>query len=262
MKFTRYIAIILSSALLLFTFSLTFAATSAPEFTVASSALQITATVQPTSSPSPTLTPMVTITATSTVTPALPVTGTFAVTDAMTSTASVSSTVILTTTSTTIPAHGAHPEAPPLPPGKNPETAIEPTGQWRFIEAGATHWYKVADNRLKLEIGVSANGQEGLGLAVFAPEQTDLYGKPIGRGAYSKFFPMYDLFWSGRTIAFGTWYATVTNYKPFPISYSISYERKSARPADECAKCHGYIIHWEDCVSDDGFCDNLQENYK
>jgi hypothetical protein len=252
MKFTRHIAIILSLVLLLFTVSLTLAATSTPEFTVASSALQITATVPPTSLPTPT----VTLTTTASVT------GTLTVTDTITSTATVSSTVILTTTSTAIPAHTAHPVAAPLPPGKNPETAIEPTGQWLFIEAGATHWYKVADNRLKLEIGVSTNGQEGLGLAVFAPEQTDLYGKPIGRGAYSKFFPAYDLFWSGRTVAYGTWFATVTNYKPFPISYSISYERKSTRPADECAKCHGYIIHWEDCQSADGFCDNLQDEYK
>lgn len=254
MKFTRHIALILSFALLLFTFSLTLAATNAPDANVSASLFQTTATVQPMSLPTPTAT----LTATSTITATSPVT----TTDTLTNTGNVSSTVILTTTSTAMPAHAAHPVAASLPPGKNPETAIEPTGQWLFIEAGATHWYKVADNRLKLEIGVSANGQEGLGLAVFAPEQTDLYGKPIGRGAYSKFFPMYDLFWSGRTVAFGTWFATVTNYKPFPISYSISYERKSARPADECAKCHGYIIHWEDCVSEDGFCDNLQENYK
>lgn len=254
MKFTRQIAILLSFALLLFTVSLTLAATNAPDAGVPASLFQMTATVQPTSLPTPT----VTLTATSTITATSPVT----TTDTMTSTGNVSSTVILTTTSTAIPAHSAHPTAVALPPGKNPETAIEPTGQWLFIPAGATHWYKVADNRLKLEIGVSANGQEGLAMAIFAPEQTDLYGKPIGRGASDKYFPQYDLFWSGRTIAYGTWYVTVTNYKPFPISYSIVYERRSTRPADPCAVCHGYIIEWDDCDSVDGFCDNLKDNYK
>lgn len=254
MKFTRQIAIILSLALLLFTVSLTLAASNTPDASVPASLFQITATVQPTSLPTPTAT----LTATSTITATSPVTAT----DTLTSTGNVSSTVILTTTSTAIPTGVAHPTAVALPPGKNPETAIEPTGQWLFIPGGATHWYKIVDNRLKLEIGVSANGQEGLSLAVFAPEQTDLYGKPIGRGAYSKFFPAYDLFWSGRTIAYGTWFATVTNSKQFPISYSISYERKSTRPADECAKCHGYIIHFEDCQSADAFCGGLEENYK
>jgi hypothetical protein len=180
----------------------------------------------------------------------------------VTATLNISSTLSISGTTTPEPTRVAHATPAPVPPGKNPDTAIEPTGKWWFIDPGATHWYKVTDNRLTLNLWLKANQQEGLGLAIFAPEQTDLYGKPVGRGAFSKFQPDYDLFWSGRTVAYGTWFATVTNYKAIPISYSLGYERKSTRPADACAACHGYIIVFEDCVSDNGFCDRLQDDYK
>ena len=148
------------------------------------------------------------------------------------------------------------------PPGNNPAAAQEPTGNWLFIGPNATHWYKIKDAGLQLTIWLDANGQGGLSLAVYAPDQQDLYGKPTGRGTFNKFEP-HDLFWTGRTRARGTWYAVVTNSNGHAVSYNLNYARSRHTTADRCSACHGNDIEWERCESAPGssWCEDLQEEY-
>ncbi len=164
--------------------------------------------------------------------------------------------------------HSALPAPPAVPAvpatGKDPNDAIEPDGAWRYIPGNSMLWYKMTDSRLTLEVWVDANGQSGLELAIFAPEQKDLWGgKPVGRGSFNKFRPEHDLFWTGYTRAFGTWYATLTNRNASPISYSINYQRVAKYTKDFCAVCHGYEIVFDDCEDRGGnFCGGLEESYK
>ena len=150
----------------------------------------------------------------------------------------------------------------PQPKGDSPFTAQTPTGSWQFVGPRTSIWYKMQDAGLQLTIWVDANGQKGLDLAVYAPDQRDLYGKPIGRGAFNKFEPAHDLFWTGRSRATGVWYALVTNNSQSPIQYSINYSRSKHSVADRCAECHGSEIQWWDCYPPDSeHCKNLWEEY-
>lgn len=122
----------------------------------------------------------------------------------------------------------------------------------------------MTDSRMKLEVWLDANGQQGITLFVYAPEQKDLWiTKPIGQGTRNKLMPEHDLFWAGRTTAFGQWHALVQNNNPFPVNFSINYDRVATRVADACAVCHGYDITFDGCSdSGDGFCGNLEEEFK
>jgi hypothetical protein len=150
----------------------------------------------------------------------------------------------------------------PQPRGDSPATAIEPTGTWQFIGPYTSVWYKMNDAGLQLEIWLDAYGQSGLSMAIYAPDQKDLYGKPIGRGTFSRFQP-HDLFWTGRSSARGTWYALVTNNTPVAISYSVNYKRVIHSAADRCSTCHGFEIEWDRCESAPGssWCSDLQKEY-
>ncbi len=153
----------------------------------------------------------------------------------------------------------ALPTAKPTPLGINPETARSPSDQWSYIAPGSTIWYRIDDSGT-LEIFMNANGQSGITFSVYAPDQKDLYGPPIGRGTKSAVLP-YDLFWTGRTAVRGTWYAVVRNDNPFPVNYALNYQRKIGSVADRCASCHGYEIEWDRCESDTGWCEGLSEEY-
>ncbi len=147
-------------------------------------------------------------------------------------------------------------------PGINPETAVEPNGTWEFISPNATHWYRMNDAGLELRIWLDANGQRGLSLAIYGPDQRDLYGKPVGRGAFNKFEPSHDLYWTGFTTARGTWYALVTNNGQATIPYSLNYRRVINSVAGRCSACHGFEIEWDRCVSHgNDFCGDLQKEY-
>ncbi len=152
------------------------------------------------------------------------------------------------------------------PAASNPAAAAEPTGTWEWIGPNATVWYKVTDSRMALDVWVDANRQGGLSLAVFAPEQTDLYGStPVGRGSFNVSQPEHDLFWTGHTRAFGSWYIRLTNNNNSAISYNLNYLRKAISQANYCAACHGYDIdEWNRCETrgNDNFCGDLQGNYK
>jgi hypothetical protein len=151
----------------------------------------------------------------------------------------------------------AHPQ-----PGANPNTAQAPTTAWQFIGPNESHWYKMSDAGLELVIWLDAHGQAGLSLAIYAPEQTDLYGKPIGRGSFNKFQPTHDLYWTGYTRARGTWYAVVTNGTQSPISYNLNYKRVVNSVAGRCSACHGFEIEWDRCVSHgNNWCEDLKKEY-
>ncbi len=147
----------------------------------------------------------------------------------------------------------------PQPKGDNPADAMIPDGNWRFAGPHSSVWYKIDDGGLHLEIWLDTNGQNGLSLAIYAPDQKDLDGKPVGRGSFNKFQP-HDLFWSGRTSAHGIWYAVVANANPYAFPYSLNYQRVRKRAVDQCAVCHGQISVFEGCEPpDSAHCTNLKE---
>jgi hypothetical protein len=149
-----------------------------------------------------------------------------------------------------------------LPTGVTPEQAKEPSGEWQYLASNTSVWYKIADGGLQLTIWVDANGMGGLALAIYAPGQQDLYGTPIGRGSFNRFEP-HDLFWTGRTRAYGTWYAVVTNHNSSAVPFSLNYARSKHSVADRCSSCHGQDIEWERCVSAPGssFCEDLRDEF-
>ncbi len=161
-----------------------------------------------------------------------------------------------------MPIRRAHREPVILATGESPDKAMEPTGEWKYIAPNTSVWYKMDDARVQLNVWLDAGGVKDVTLAIYAPDQTDLYGKPVGRGSYNKLIPEHDLFWTGRTRAYGTWYALVANYSNIAVPYRIGYERSRNRVADQCAVCHGYIIVFEDCQpADSPHCTNLRDNY-
>jgi len=194
--------------------------------------LQAQATITPTITITPTATPVISDSLTATVTPTLAPTLT--------------------------------PMPTPTPSGASPESAREPNGAWEFIPGNSKIWYAMTDSRLKLEVWLDTNGQKGITMFVYAPEQKDLWvAKPIGQGTFNKLQPQHDLFWAGKTVAYGKWYVVVQNYNSFPVNFSLDYDRVATRVADRCAVCHGYEIGFDSCADKgDNFCENLEEEFK
>lgn len=155
----------------------------------------------------------------------------------------------------------AAPQPPPRS-GANPENAMDPPGTWQTLAPDQKLWYRIHDSGMQLDIWVSANGQQGLQMAIYAPDQRDLYGPPVGRGSYNRTIPDRDLSWSGRTSAWGVWYAVVSNTANIPISFTLSYKRTLATVANRCSECHGYEIEWDRCVDrGSAWCEDLQDSY-
>ena len=149
--------------------------------------------------------------------------------------------------------------------GTNPDNAAEPTGAWVSIAPYETHWFKVNDAGMELRIWIDANGQgrADLAMAIFAPEQKDLYGKPIGRGSFNPSLPTHDLFWEGATRANGVWHVQVNNRTNVPMTYRIDYKRVINSVRAGCSLCHGATIDdWSRC-QDNGtnWCEQLQDSY-
>lgn len=148
--------------------------------------------------------------------------------------------------------------------GTNPDNAVEPLGAWVNLAPSETHWYKMNDAGMLLQVWVDANGQgrSGMAMAIFAPDQKDYYGKPVGRGSFNPSMPSHDLFWTGRTNAIGIWYAEVSNTSQTPITYTLDYKRVISSVSERCSLCHGFNIEWDRCT-DNGtpFCENLQQQY-
>ncbi len=231
--------------------------------------VQVTSTATDTSTP--TTTPAIQDTATATVTD----TDTPTPTSTMTPTPTITPTATPRPTATLVPTpRGDNPQSARVPMWVRPEYCIEAMcpgavnapmlnspGNWDWIPANSSIWYWMDDGHsLQVQIWVFANGQQGLALDVFAPEQKDLYNsRPIGRGSLNKNFPGADLFYSGRSQAYGIWYAKLTNNNPFAVNYSMRYTRTTPSLGNVCDNCHKAIGYdWNAC-SDPAFCNKLYD---
>lgn len=196
-----------------------------------------------------------------TITPTLTLTATVQTTN----TVNVTSTMAMTATSSSATSHGAGSMASPsaTPTGKDPYQPRVPNGSWEYIDANSSLWYEMVDSRMKLEVWLDLNGQKGVSLEIYAPEQKDLWNsKPIGQGTFNKLQPQHDLFWAGKTVAFGAWHVKVVNHNSFPINFSLNFDRVATRAADVCAACHGYEITFDSCIDGgDGFCGELESDF-
>jgi len=209
-------------------------------------------------------------------------------TDTPTPTATATSTITTTLTITPTATRKPTPTPIPTPKGDSPETARIPMyvkpqycieamcpgavnapplnapGNWTWIDANSTTWYKADDGRsLQLEIWLFANGQQGLSFDVYAPEQkNDLYGKPIGRGAFDKSQANagVDLFYTGRSTAYGIWYIRVNNGNAYPVWYSLRFTRTTPTGLKNvCEGCHTGNMDWGACQG--SMCSDLHTLY-
>ena len=140
------------------------------------------------------------------------------------------------------------------PRGDSPSTAMEIPDAWQTLEPGASFWYRLGDGNLpqRLEVWLDANGQGGIGFAVFAPDQMgDFSGStvPKGRGTYNRSEPSHDLYWVGQANAGGTWFIAVTNSSAAPVSFKLAYNR--AETPRSCRSYWEYIgkdyVYWTAC---------------
>ena len=208
-----------------------------------------------------------------------------------TPTATITDTPTLTATATITPTATLRPTLTPSPTpnGKSPETAKDPiyirpdncidamcpeqrgapsltaAESWTSLDAASSTWYKMDDGHsFQLKVWVFANGQQGLSMEVFAPEQRDHLwdAKPIGRGSLDKSQANsgVDLFYSGRSAAYGVWYVKLNNNTSAPISYSIRFTRTIPQLGNVCDSCHALIgTDWGSCQGD--MCSNLHALY-
>ena len=212
-------------------------------------------------------------------------------TTTITDTTTVTDATTITLTATITPTATPKPTSTlsPTPVGDKPETARDPIYvrpdncidamcpeqkgapplnsplSWTWIGANSSTWYKVNDGHsFQIEVWLFANGQQGLSMDVYAPDQRDHLwdSKPIGRGSFNKSQANIgaDLFYSGRSQAYGIWYIKVNNGNAFPISYSFRYTRTIPQLNNVCDSCHKLIgIDWGSCQGD--MCTNLHALY-
>jgi hypothetical protein len=210
-------------------------------------------------------------TATFTVSP----TATGSLTTTVTPTLTLTPTATLQPTATPVPTpRGDKPETartamyvkPPnciemMCPGSLNAPAWDSPGNWTWIEPHSSTWYKLYGGTLQLLVWLFANGQSGITFDVYAPDQKDLYGNPVGRGSFNPSQRPADLFYSGRTQAGGIWYVRVNNHNPFPVSYSLRYTTSIPAIRNVCDACHIPLgdLMFDRCVSgpNSTFCDDL-----
>jgi hypothetical protein len=128
--------------------------------------------------------------------------------------------------------------------GTSPGDALEPTDDWRTVDPGGNIWYRLGKgiNRQHLDVWLDANGKDGIGFAVYSPEQMNGWSAstpPKGRGTSNKVDTRHDLWWVGQAPAGGIWYVLVTNKSAAPISYKVGYNQIQAAQRD----CSG--PYWE-----------------
>ncbi|MBI4786379.1 MAG: hypothetical protein HY782_04965 [Chloroflexi bacterium] len=152
-------------------------------------------------------------------------------------------------------------------PGANNSPAWNGDGEWTWINANSSTWYQMDDGRsLQVKIWLFANEQGGMAFDVYAPDQHDLYGKPVGRGSLNTSYRPADLFYSGRTAAGGIWKVRVINNNPFPIWYSLKYTRTTPSIGNTCDQCHKALgdLMFDQCRNADGssWCQDLNWFYQ
>jgi hypothetical protein len=150
-------------------------------------------------------------------------------------------------------------------PGSLTAPAWDAPGEWTWIEPHSSTWYKIHGGTLQILVWLFAHGQSGMSFDVYAPDQKDLYGKPVGRGSFNPSQRPADLFYTGRTKAGGIWYVRVNNHNPFPVSYSLRFTASLPSLGNVCDDCHVPLgdLMFDRCVSAPGstFCDDLRWLY-
>lgn len=151
--------------------------------------------------------------------------------------------------------------APALPGSLDPYNAPAPSGTEVYIQPQTSVWYSADDRGRRLSIWMNANHQSGLEVAVYAPDQTDVWNvRPIGVGAPGQGF---DSFWTGRSRMKGIYRIRVTNSNDFAVPYTLGAQAVSDRNGDLCKDCHGNIEdEWDRCEHSGSFCEDLKDQYK
>lgn len=151
--------------------------------------------------------------------------------------------------------------APVLPGSRDPYNAPAPSGTEMYIQPQTSVWYSVDDRGRRLSIWMNANHQSGLVVAIYAPDQTDVWNaRPTGIAAPGQGF---DFFWTGRSRSKGTYRIRVTNTNDFSVPYTLGTQSISDKNGDLCRDCHGNIEdEWDRCEHDGSFCEDLKDQYK
>lgn len=151
--------------------------------------------------------------------------------------------------------------APVIPGSRDPYNAPAPSGTEVYIHAQSSVWYSADDRGRRLSVWMNANHQSGLEVAIYAPDQTDVWNtRPIGVAAPGQGF---DFFWTGRSRMKGTYRIRVTNTNDFSVPYTLGAQAVSDKNGDLCKDCHGNIEdEWDRCEHDGSFCEDLKDQYK
>lgn len=151
--------------------------------------------------------------------------------------------------------------APVIPGSLDPYNAPAPSGTQAYINPRSSVWYSANDRGRRLSIWMNANHQGGLEVAIYAPDQADVWNtRPIGVAAPGQGF---DFFWTGRSRMKGTYRIRVTNLNDFSVPYTLGAQAVSDKNGDLCKDCHGNIEdEWDRCEHDGSFCEDLKDQYK
>lgn len=152
--------------------------------------------------------------------------------------------------------------APVIPGSLDPYNAPAPSGTEVYIKPKTSVWYSADDRGRRLSVWMNANHQSGLQVAIYAPDQTDVWGsRPTGILAPGQGF---DFFWTGRSRFKGTYRIRVTNRNDFNVPYTLGAKAVSDRSGDLCKDCHGNIQddQYDRCEHSGSWCDDLKKEYK
>lgn len=139
------------------------------------------------------------------------------------------------------------PPASQVSNGASPYNALQPTGVWQVLDAGASVWYKIGSGGVHMDVFLDADPSNSLSMAIYAPRE---FGKPIGRGSP---YPQdrTRMVWSGGNWrADGDWVALITNNTPMQVRYKIT----SSGQDISNKSCYGYweyigtnYVYWSIC---------------
>jgi hypothetical protein len=139
------------------------------------------------------------------------------------------------------------PQASQVSGGTSPFNALEPTGAWQLLDAGASVWYRVGTGGVHMDVFLDADPPDSVSMAIYAPRE---FGKPIGRGTPYQ-LDRTRLVWSGGNWrANGDWVALLTNNLPMTARYKIT----SSGQDISNKSCYGYweyigtqYVYWTIC---------------
>ncbi len=137
--------------------------------------------------------------------------------------------------------------------GRGPGDAIDPGDKWDTIQPGATVWYKMDRPRnSNLTVWLDANGNPGVQMAIYSPEQIADLGTvpPKGRATPNKLDNRHDQWWVGQSPSGGTWYAVVTNLTNAALAYKVGSDQLVTGPKS-CDSYWEYLgggpFYWTAC---------------